>query len=142
MIKEVYRAVTPLISDKYLQGKGLSYEWEGLNPECGWRVSKENLQKLHNEDRIHWNSNKRPFRKEYIVEYKGQEIDNLWTDISIAKGKERIGYPTQKPLRLLERIIKTSSKEKDIVLDPFCGCATTCIAAEKTTQTMDRYRCF
>ena len=56
-----------------------------------------------------------------------------WTDIPYLCGaiKERTGYPTQKPLKLLERIISASSKEGDIVLDPFCGCATTCVAAEK-----------
>ena len=48
-----------------------------------------------------------------------------------ANAKERTGYPTQKPLALLDRIIKASSNENDMVLDPFCGCATTCIAAEK-----------
>ena len=58
-------------------------------------------------------------------------IGSLWIGIPIASGKERTGYPTQKPLALLERIIKASSNEGDIVLDPFCGCATACVAAEK-----------
>ena len=63
---------------------------------------------------------------------KGLPQRDVW-DISILAGssKERVGYPTQKPLALLERIIKASSNEGDIVLDPFCGCATACIAAEK-----------
>ena len=58
---------------------------------------------------------------------------DFWTDIKIigSVAKERTGYPTQKPLSLLERVIKASSNENDLVLDPFCGCATTCIAAEK-----------
>ena len=56
-----------------------------------------------------------------------------------SQAKERTGYPTQKPLALLERIIKASTNENDVVLDPFCGCATTCIAAEKLNRTMDRY---
>ena len=54
----------------------------------------------------------------------------MWTDISIAPAKERTGYPTQKPLKLLQRVIAASSNEGDMILDPFCGCATACIAAE------------
>ena len=64
-----------------------------------------------------------------------QRIRDVW-DISIinSMAKERKGYPTQKPLKLLEKIIKASSKENDVVLDPFCGCATTCIASEKLNR--------
>ena len=64
---------------------------------------------------------------------KGTIPETHWTDIAIAarSKKERVGYPTQKPIKLLKRIIKASSNEGDVVLDPFCGCATTCIAAEK-----------
>ena len=60
-------------------------------------------------------------------------VDNIWTDIPPinSQAKERIGYPTQKPLTLLERIIKAGSNEGDMVLDPFCGCATACVAADK-----------
>ena len=53
-----------------------------------------------------------------------------WWDIPIAQAKERTGYPTQKPLALYDRIIKVSSNKGDVVLDPFCGCATTVVAAE------------
>ena len=64
------------------------------------------------------------------------KMSNVWFDINIiaSQAKERTGYPTQKPLALLERIIKASSREGDIVLDPFCGCATTCIASEKLNR--------
>jgi len=64
---------------------------------------------------------------------KGKVPENWWTDIAIvARSKhERTGYPTQKPLKLLKRIILASSNEGDIVLDPFCGCATTCVAAQQ-----------
>lgn len=64
---------------------------------------------------------------------KNPVMGNVWSDISIInpQAKERLGYPTQKPLALLERIIKASSNEGDLVLDPFCGCATACIAAEQ-----------
>ena len=64
---------------------------------------------------------------------QGNPVDTLWDDIRPiqAQSQERTGYPTQKPLELLERIIKASSNEGDVVLDPFCGCATACVAAEK-----------
>ena len=58
-------------------------------------------------------------------------LQDLWDDIPPVLGNERIGYPTQKPLALLERIIKASSNGGDVVLDPFCGCATACVAADK-----------
>ncbi len=64
---------------------------------------------------------------------QGNPVDTIWDDVPPiqAQSKERTGYPTQKPLALLERIIKASSNEGDVVLDPFCGCATACVAAEK-----------
>ncbi len=68
---------------------------------------------------------------------QGPPLRDWWDDIRILGGpgnKERVGYPTQKPLALLERIIAASSNEGDVVLDPFCGCATTCIAAEKLNR--------
>ena len=60
-----------------------------------------------------------------------QVTPNLWTDITSASKQERTGYPTQKPLALLERIINASSNEGDVVMDPFCGCATAAVAAER-----------
>jgi len=67
------------------------------------------------------------------IDEKGVRENDVWVDIQIlnSQSKERTGYPTQKPLALLHRIIKTSSVEDDIVLDPFCGCATTCVAAQQ-----------
>ena len=128
--KGQYRAVTPLMADKHLHDCP-HYEWKGLNPKYGWRVSQKNLKDMYKEDKIYFNSKGKPYKKEYIKDYQGQEVGNLWADISIAKNNERVGYPTQKPLALLERIIQASSNEGDIVLDPFCGCATTCVASEK-----------
>ena len=63
----------------------------------------------------------------------GRPLGDVWTDIPPinSQAKERVGYPTQKPLALLERIIKASSNEGDVVLDPFCGCATACVAADR-----------
>ncbi len=74
-----------------------------------------------------------PRYKRYLDEQKGKRLNNIWVDIPnlTARSKERIGYPTQKPIALLERIIAASSHPGDMVLDPFCGCATTCIAAER-----------
>ena len=114
----------------------MTYEWRGHPPPVkGWRYSLETMAKLHDEGRIWYpdNPNQRPRLKRYLNEMPGNVVDNIWTDIPPinSQAKERIGYPTQKPLALLERIIKASSNEGDIVLDPFCGCATACIAADK-----------
>ena len=111
--------------------KSPTYEWRGLNPEYGWLYNEEGMNRLYSEGRIHFNSAGTPSRKEYVDEYQGRPIANLWTDVPIALGKERTGYPTQKPMALLERIIKASSEEGDVVLDPFCGCATACVAADR-----------
>ena len=74
-----------------------------------------------------------PRFKRYLSTSQGRRVHDVITDINpvASKSKERIGYPTQKPVALLERIIKASSNKDDIVLDPFCGCATTCVAAER-----------
>ena len=81
---------------------------------------------------IIWRGDARPARKKFAKDFKlqGKPIDAIWTDIDLAMGKERVGYPTQKPLKLLQRIIEVSSHKGDIVLDAFCGSGTTCIAAE------------
>ena len=80
---------------------------------------------------ITWTQNKTPQLKRYLMPEAGSPPQSLWTDIMGMNANEKTGYPTQKPLALLERIIKASSNPGDMVLDPFCGCATTCIAAEK-----------
>ena len=74
-----------------------------------------------------------PRYKRYLDEMPGVQLQDIWADIGPvgAQAKERLGYPTQKPLALLNRIIKASSNEGDMVLDPFAGCATTLVAAEK-----------
>ena len=78
-----------------------------------------------------WSRNGVPRLKRYLTQGQAQIATNLWIDIKNASRKERTGFPTQKPLALMERIIRASSNEDDIVLDPFCGCATTCISAER-----------
>lgn len=114
----------------------MMYEWKGYaSPPNGWRYSKETMAKLDGEGRIYYpdDKNKRPRLKRYLNELPGRIIDNVWLDIFPinSQAAERLGYPTQKPLALLERIIQASSNPGDIVLDPFCGCGTAVAAAEK-----------
>ena len=93
------------------------------------------MKQLDAEGRLHFPRSKdgRIRLKRYLDEMPGVPAANIWDDIKPvqSQAQERLGYPTQKPLALLERIIQASSNEGDVVLDPFCGCATTCIAAER-----------
>jgi len=97
--------------------------------------SDETLQRLREENRIIEPKKKGAGLryKLYISDLKGRQIEDTWFDINMinSMAKERLGYPTQKPVELLERIIQASSHEGDIVLDPFCGCGTAIVAAEK-----------
>ena len=92
------------------------------------------LDALDGAGLVHWpnDGNGMPRLKRYLAAAKGTAVEDIIADIAPvgAQARERIGYPTQKPLALLERIIKASSNEGDVVLDPFCGCATACVAAE------------
>jgi len=110
----------------------LSYEYEGYTPEWGWRVVREKLEALDEDDRLYWSSTGRPYLKRFLSEMPGVPLTSIWTDILPvqAHSQERLGYPTQKPEALLERIISASSNEGDIVMDPFCGCGTTVSVAE------------
>ncbi len=113
----------------------LVYEYKGYNsPKNGWAVSRERMEQMDREGRIHFPSDKskRLRRIRFLDELKGETVDTLWDDLPPinSQAKERVGYPTQKPLALLDRIIKASSNDEDMVLDPFCGCATTCISAQ------------
>ncbi len=95
------------------------------------------LEALDAAGLIHWPERGRmPSLKRYLESTAGIAVEDVFTDIGKleASAKEKIGYPTQKPLALLERIIKASSNEGDVVLDPFCGCATACVAAEKLNR--------
>lgn len=114
----------------------LTYEWKGhAPPRNGWRYSRETMQRLDTEGRIWYppSTSKRPQLKRYLDEQRGSVVGNVWTDISPinSQARERLGYPTQKPEALLERIITASSNPGDIVLDPFCGCGTTIAVAER-----------
>ena len=114
----------------------MMYEWKGhASPPLGWRYSKETMAKLDAEGRIWYPDSKsrRPRLKRYLDEMEGVLTGNVWTDIDPinSRAQERMGYPTQKPEALLERIVKASSNEGDVVLDPFCGCGTAVIVAER-----------
>lgn len=113
----------------------LIYEYKGFEPPAkGWAVSLKRMEEMEKEGRLHFPKEKsmRIQRKRYLDELEGETVDNLWDDISPinSQAQERLGYPTQKPLALLERIIQASSKEGDTVLDPFCGCGTAVHAAQ------------
>jgi DNA modification methylase len=112
----------------------LCYEWRGYkNPHpSGWRLSKDKLEEEYQKGNIIIREDGKIERRKYQEEYKGVPLGNLWDDINnITIGKERIGYPTQKPEALLERIIECASNEDDLVLDPFVGGGTTVAVADK-----------
>lgn len=114
----------------------LSYEFKGYKPQWGWRVKKEKLEILAKDNRIEWSGKGRPYLKRYLHEQKGTPIKDVITDVNPvgAVSKERLGYPTQKPIALLDRIIRASSNKGDVVFDPFCGCGTTIYAAQETER--------
>ena len=112
----------------------LVYEFQGYTPgPFGWRMERERLQELFDRGDFYFTSTGRPRRKFRPHEAPADLVDNIWGDIAPlgARDQERLGYPTQKPLALYERIIQASSSPGDVVLDPFCGCATTLVAAER-----------
>lgn len=114
----------------------MMYEWKGFRfPPNGWRYSKETMAELDAKGRIYYpeDKTKRPRLKRYLDEMPGNLVTTVWTDINPinSQAQERLGYPTQKPIALLERIIQASSNEGDMILDPFCGCGTAVAAAEK-----------
>ena len=119
--------------------KGLTGQpWRGIDPtekQRHWIRTPEELERLNREGKIYWPKKKGawPYIKAYLDEMKGIPAQEVWTDIDVINmmAKERLGYPTQKPEALLERIIKASSNEGDLVLDPFCGCGTTVTVAER-----------
>ena len=117
---------------------GLS--WRGFDPNsqgAHWKFTIENLERLDTEGKIYWPPNGGwPQIKRYRDELQGMAIPDMWDDIDKINpaGNERLGYPTQKPLALLERIVQASSKEGDIILDPFCGCGTAIAAAQKLNR--------
>lgn len=112
----------------------LVYTYKGYTPPAsGWRVKKETLETLDRKGNIGWSSNNVPFRKLRPEDDKGKPVGNIWNDISLinSQAAERVGYPTQKPIELLERIILSSTEENDLVLDTFMGSGTTQVVCQK-----------
>ena len=115
-------------------GGDVDYEWHGAKPYKGrhWAYSREKMDQFLADGRIVFRKTGMPVYKRYLDEMPGVPLQDVWTDIRLHAGSnERVGYPTQKPEALLERIITASSNRGDIVLDPFCGCGTTLAAAQQ-----------
>lgn len=114
-------------------GGDTSFLWKGIKPPKGryWAYSKQNFELFESENRIYYSETGKPYLKQYLDEMPGTSVDSLWFNCVYKNNKERIGYPTQKPMALLERIIKCASNEGDIVLDPFVGGGTTVAVADK-----------
>jgi len=114
-----------------LSGGGYKYEYKGIKHI--WRCPKTTLEKYDAEGRLHWPKNGVPRLKRYLDEFKGVSLQDVWGDLRVIHNQsdERIGYPTQKPEVLAERIISASSKNGDIVLDAFGGSGTTLAVSEK-----------
>jgi site-specific DNA-methyltransferase (adenine-specific) len=119
------------LTAKGLSGGGYSYEWHGVNGL--WRCPIERMRELEKQGRIRYTKTGTAEYIRYLDEMPGMPTQDVWDDISPinSQAKERLGYQTQKPLELLERIISASSRKGDIVLDPFCGCGTAVVAAQK-----------
>lgn len=141
-VDENYRYVEAKTGRRYRRGDltaakpggNVSYEWHGARPYKGryWAYSRENMDEMLAAGRIEFRSTGMPVFKRYLDEQPGVPLQDIWTDVRLHSGSsERLGYPTQKPLALLERIITASSNPGDVVLDPFCGCGTTVDAAQK-----------
>jgi site-specific DNA-methyltransferase (adenine-specific) len=150
---EIYQPYTQDYIDKFYRHKdpdGRQYQLDNItgpggaakgNPQYEflgvtryWRYSRERIQELYDQGKIVQTSpGSVPRYKRYLDEMPGTPLQDVWNDIQPlgAQAAERLGYPTQKPLALLERIVQASSNPGDIVLDPFCGCGTAIAAAQK-----------
>lgn len=142
-VEKFYRHIEPETGRRYQLGdlgapggdapsKGNPH-YDFLGVTRYWRYSKENMQKLHEEGRIvQTKPGTVPRLKRYLDEGKGVPLGSVWDDIGPVQGvaEERVGFPTQKPLKLLERIIEISSERGDVILDAFCGCGTALVAAQ------------
>ncbi len=121
----------PNLTYSYPASNGVTYQ----PPANGWKYTRERMEEIDRQGRLHFpkRAGGRLRLKNYFDELPGVPVQDVWTDISLIGGTspERLGYPTQKPLALLERIIQASSNPGDVVLDPFCGCGTAIAAAQK-----------
>jgi DNA modification methylase len=126
-----FYSLAPITGEKSRIGN--MFEFNGITPKYGWRKSIQDIEEMHNNGLIHYGKNK-PYKKMYLNESKGSPIQNIWTDISpITRTEEnKREYPTQKPIKLLERIIISSCPKNGKVLDPFGGSGTTLLASIRT----------
>lgn len=114
---------------------GQLYDWKGFRPppsRC-WAYTKENMEQFEAKGLLTHSPRGMPRLKLYLDEMPGVPCDDVWTDVDTinSQAEERLGYPTQKPEALLDRIICASSNEGDLVLDPFCGCGTAISVAQR-----------
>ena len=125
----------PNLTYPFTASNGITYQ----PPPNGWKYTRERMQVLDQQKRLHFPKREdgRLRLKNYMDEMPGVPVQDVWTDIPLIGGTspERLGYPTQKPLALLERIVQTSSNPGDVVFDPFAGCGTTIAAAQKLGRT-------
>lgn len=126
-----FYSLAPITGEKSRIGN--IFEYNGFNPKYGWRKTMEDIIEMDKKKLIHFGKNK-PYKKTYLVESKGAPIQNIWSDIfPITRTEEnKREYPTQKPIKLLERIIISSCPNGGKILDPFGGSGTTLFASLKT----------
>jgi len=139
-VRKFYRFIEPDTGRRYRLDNlanpnknrpNLTYEFKGVTRV--WRWTRERMEKADREGRIVWSPGRVPAYKRYLDEMPGTPVTTVWTDIQPIQSHaaERLGYPTQKPEALLERIILAASDEGDTVLDPFCGCGTAVAVAQR-----------
>jgi len=140
--KGFYQPVPLLVSGKRRGETGKP--WRGIDPNlrgkggCHWITTPQKLHEYDTAGLIIWPDKEDglPRLKYYLEDTRGVPVTDFWDDIDLipSSSKEALGYETQKPLPLLERIIQASSNEGDVVLDPFCGCGTALVAAQKLNR--------
>ena len=140
-VENFYRMVEPETGRRFQAvdltarkpGGDTLYEWNGVRPYRGryWAYSKDKMEEFEQQGRLYYTKSGTPRLKYYLDEMPGAPVQDIWSDISHVLGDQRLGYATQKPEALLERIIRASSNEGDVVMDPFCGCGTAVAAAQK-----------
>jgi DNA modification methylase len=142
-VDQFYRHVEPETGRRYQMdnltaakpGGDTSYEWNGVRPYKGryWAYSRAKMEEFDRQGRLIYTKSGMPRYKRYLDEMPGVGPQDMWTDIGpiSARATERLDWATQKPIALLERIVGSSSNPGDVVLDPFCGCGTALMAAEK-----------
>jgi DNA modification methylase len=134
-----YYALAKTTGEKSRPGR--DFEYKGYKPTYGWRVSEDMLKEMDNNNLLHFGKNM-IYKKIYLDDNKGVPVQNLWDDVYFISRSEtnKRKYPTQKPLKLLERIVKSSCPINGWVLDPFAGSGTTAIASnllERNCMTLD-----